>query len=102
MKQYKILFAFVGLMLLAGVPAQAQVVVKVKPIRPTVVVQRPAKLKAGHIWVEGHWRWDRRAKKYIWVKGHQIQARKGFRYVPGRWVSTRRGYKWVPGGWKRV
>lgn len=81
--------------------SSAQVIVKVKPLRPKVIVVKPAKVKRGHTWVKGHWRWNKRAKSYAWVKGHHVKSRRGFVYVPGHWRAAPRGHNWVPGHWKR-
>ena len=80
----------------------AQVIVAVKPVRPAVVVAKPAKVRTGYIWVDGHWRYNQRQARYVWVKGTWIRAKRNHRYVAGHWVSTRSGYKWVPGRWRRV
>ncbi len=87
-----------GLMSFAGNEAAAQVVVKVKPARPAVVVKRPA-AKAGYVWIAGHWKWNAKAKEYRWVKAHWIKARAGHNWTPGKWVKVGNRHKWVPGAW---
>jgi len=82
--------------------AQAQVVVRVKPNRPAVVVAKPAKKKARHVWIAGHWRYNKKAQKYVWIKGHWAKAPKGQGcWVPGHWKTVEGGHQWVPGHWKR-
>lgn len=81
--------------------AQAQVVVKVRPNRPKVVVKRPAARK-GYVWIQGHWKVNNRRNGYVWVKGHWARARKGYRYVPGKWVTVRGGHQWKSGVWVRL
>ncbi len=103
MKLLKLALAVLGFIWLLNSQAAAQIVVKVKPTRPKVVVAKPAYIKAGHVWVAGHWQWDKRAKKYTWVKGRQVRNRRGYQYVPGYWVAVQGGgAKWVAGSWKRV
>jgi len=80
----------------------AQVVVKVRPARPAVVVARPAKARSGHTWIEGHWRYNNQTNQYVWVKGHWKQTRAGHNWVAGRWVTCTGGHKWVAGYWKPV
>ncbi len=79
----------------------AQVVVKVKPNKPKVVVMKPAKANPGHVWIDGHWKWDKPSHQYIWVKGHWIKEKKGHTWVPGHWKSAPSGHEWVPGHWKK-
>lgn len=81
--------------------SNAQVIVKVKPLRPKIIVVKPARVKAKHTWVAGHWRWNKRSGKYVWVKGHHVKNRRGFAYVPGHWRAAPKGHKWVPGHWKK-
>ena len=80
--------------------AEAQVVVKVRPARPKVIVKKPARARKGHVWVNGHWKAN--GRNYVWVKGHWVQKRRGYRYTPGRWVTVRGGHKWKPGVWVRI
>ena len=102
MKQFLIIvFLSLACMFGASVQSQAQVVVAVKPARPKVVVVKPARARRGYIWVDGHWKWNKRTKNYTWVKGRWVRARRGFTYVPGRWVAAPGGFKWVAGHWKR-
>lgn len=81
--------------------SQAQIVVKVKPAKPKVLVIKPAKAKKGHVWRNGHWQWNKSAKKYVWVKGHWAKVKLGHAWVPGHWKSTSAGHNWVPGHWKQ-
>ncbi len=80
--------------------ANAQVVVKVRPARPAVVMAKPATVNKGHIWVDGHWHWDSKANRYVWKKGHWVRTKKGHNWVAGKWVTCDGGHKWVPGYWK--
>lgn len=77
----------------------AQVVVKVKPRRPALVIAKPTKAKRGHRWVDGHWQWNAKCACYKWKKGHWIRTRPGRTYVGGHWVVVKGGHKWVPGRW---
>ncbi len=82
--------------------ATAQVVVKVRPARPAVVLSRPAQAKANHTWVEGHWHYDTKAGKYVWVKGHWKKNRAGHTWTAGKWVACKGGHNWVAGRWTPV
>ena len=90
------------LMLFAGLSESAAQVVRVKPNNPKHVTHKPHKVKHGHVWVNGHHRWDGKTKKYVWVRGHQMKARAGHAWVPGHWSAIKgKGHKWGPGHWKR-
>ena len=79
----------------------AQVVVKIKPARPKVVVVKPPKPGPKHVWINGHWKWSKKRKEYIWVKGYWLKPKKGRAWVPGHWEKVPGGFKWVPGHWRR-
>ncbi|MEL6192087.1 MAG: hypothetical protein AAFR66_08560 [Bacteroidota bacterium] len=81
--------------------SQAQVIVVKKPVRPKVVVVKKT-CGPRNIWVDGHWTYNRRANKYVWVKGRCVKRKRGHRWVAGKWVKVPRGWKWVPGVWVRV
>ena len=53
--------------------------------------ERPAQPSAEHVWIRGHYRWDRVAGAYAWVPGHW-QVRPGGLYAvgAGALVSARR------------
>lgn len=99
-----IVTAFVTLLLTVGFgsTADAQVHVRVKPNRPAHVLKKPAHPKKGFVWVDGHWRWNAKAKKYDWVKARWVKKKPGHNWVPGHWTNDpKRGHKWVPGHWRR-
>ena len=83
-------------------PAAAQVVVVKRPQKPAVLLVKKDKPDSDHIWIDGHWRWDKGAKEYVWEPGHWIKNRTGFRFVPGKWKKMPTGWKWVPGTWVTV
>lgn len=82
---------------------QAQVVVKVRPVRPAkVVVTKPARPSARYVWVDGHWRWNNRSNRYVWVDGRWIKRKRGRVWVAGRWKKVPGGFIWVEGYWRRA
>ncbi|MGD1846436.1 MAG: hypothetical protein ACFB10_13705 [Salibacteraceae bacterium] len=92
-----------SLSLLSYQMAEAQVVVKVRPARPAKVKVKPVKVRAGHTWVAGHWKYNARRNRYIWVEGTWVRTRPGHRYQAGRWVAVRGGgHRWVSGVWVKV
>ncbi len=100
MKNLKILgLLFVAILFSVSV-SQAQIIVKIKPKPPKAVV-KPPKPGPKHVWIAGHWKWDKQKKDYIWVKGKWVKPeRPGTTWVPGHWDNTPKGFKWIPGHWK--
>lgn len=80
----------------------AQVIVKVRPIKPKVIVVKPAIQKQNHIWRDGHWKWAGKQNKYIWVKAHWTKKNIGHNWISGHWVSSKNGHKWINGYWKKT
>ncbi|MFT6746066.1 MAG: hypothetical protein ACJAZ2_000404 [Glaciecola sp.] len=83
------------------VTGSAQVVVKIKPAKPKVLVIKPAKLKHGHIWRTGHWKWNKKDHKYVWTKAHWVKENNGHHWVGGHWVKNSHGHAWTAGHWKK-
>lgn len=83
---------------LAVISAEAQVIVKVRPVAPVVV--RPACPATGYAWVGGSWKWNRRIRNYVWVDGYWARPRRhGAVWIEGHWRAARGGWKYVPGHW---
>jgi hypothetical protein len=80
--------------------AKSQVVVKVKPTRPKVIVKKPARAKRGYVWRDGHWVYNKKRGAYVWRKGQWIKKRPGKVWIKGHWKKVPGGQKWVPGHWK--
>ena len=36
---------------------------------------------------------------HVWVAGHWLQERPGYRYYPSQWVRVDNGWGWREGGW---
>jgi len=98
-----IIFSFIlGSLALSNLGANAQIVVKVRPAKPKVLVVKRAAPRSGVIFIDGHWKYNKRHGKYVWVKGHWVKKRRGYAYVPGRWRASRGGHVWVAGCWRRA
>lgn len=80
--------------------SNAQMVVKVRPAKPKVLVVKPAKAKPGHVWRNGHWVWNAKRKNYVWRKATWVKVNPGHAWMAGHWVRSANGHKWVPGYWK--
>jgi hypothetical protein len=95
MKKILMLTVFV---LFALVSAEAQIVVKVRPVAPVVI--RPACPSAHHVWVGGSWTWNRKARNYVWTDGYWARPRRhGVTWVDGHWRASRGGWKYIHGHW---
>jgi WXXGXW repeat (2 copies) len=67
------------------------------PLRDEVVVERPS---GEHVWIGGHWDWDRSRHDYSWVSGRWERPP----HARARWVAPhyeKRGRKsyYVSGHW---
>jgi len=102
MKKITMLLGMVVFFFIMGnFSATSQVVVKVIPTRPKVIVSHPAKANPGHVWIDGHWQWRKKENKYVWIKCHWVKPnRPGSVWIHGHWVDTPKGHKYVPGYWK--
>jgi hypothetical protein len=92
---------FVGMMSLAASTTYAQVIVRVRPVRPheTVVITRGPAPSPRHVWVDEDW--VERDGRYVWHGGYwAAPPRVGVVYVPGHWRDTRHGSIWVAGHWR--
>ena len=101
MKKYIVIFFIIAGILITS-QLKSQVVIKVRPAKPNVVVMKPQKPGTRHIWIDGHWKWNKKRKEYVWIKGYWTQPKKGQKWIPGHWVKVPGGHKWVPGHWARI
>ncbi len=80
----------------------AQIVVKIKPMEPTIVVVRPDSPGNDHVWIDGHWKWNDTRSEYVWVDGHWDKpGNPNWKWVSGHWKKSRGGWKWIEGHWKK-
>jgi hypothetical protein len=88
----------VAMLVIVTTAANAQFIVKIRPVAPVVV--RTVAPSSRHIWVDGEWVW--RNGGYQYVNGYWAAApMSGAVWVPGHWKQTRRGWMWKPGHWRR-
>ncbi len=89
--------------LFVSVDTISQVIIKVKPIRPKVVLIKANVPRPGpsYVWIDGHWQWDKRSSSYIWAKGKWVKNKRNRIWISGHWHKVTGGWKWVPGHWKR-
>jgi len=81
--------------------AHPYVYVAVRPVRPNVVVVRPACPGPRHVWVDGDWVWNAGVHNYVWNEGRWVMPEPYSKWIPGHWRNAPQGYYWVPGHWKR-
>jgi len=75
----------------------AQVVVRVRPPRPHVVITtRPG---PHHVWVREDW--EPSGTEYRWHGGYWVEPpRPKAVWVPGHWRKRPGGYVWITGHWR--
>ena len=71
-------------------------------VKPPVRKIEVKSVKPGHkyVWVEGHWKWSKTKKIYIWKEGYWIKGKRNKVWVSGHWKKTPRGWLWIQGYWK--
>ena len=74
-------------------------VVLIRPSRPHVKVFKPVNIKSGYVWIEGHWKWNRKLRNYVWVDGHLVKRKKGKIWLSGQWESLNGGWIYTSGKW---
>jgi hypothetical protein len=62
---------------------------------------RPLPPNESYIWINGNWRWDRRAHIYVYDNGYWVRPRHGHVYREGRWETDPRGKWWRKGYWEK-
>jgi hypothetical protein len=55
--------------------------------------------RRGHIWVPGHWEWQRNS--HAWVRGHYLPVRAGYYYEQPLWEQHGDRWSYRPGRWAR-
>ncbi|MFT4031064.1 MAG: hypothetical protein QM669_01465 [Siphonobacter sp.] len=99
MKTFVKIFLLYSALMLTGFLSEAQIVVRVRPTRPAVVVRRPAAPSPRHVWVEEDW--VPRGRRYTWHGGYWVTPpRPRAVWVPGHWEGRRRGQVWIQGYWR--
>jgi len=98
-KLKKVLFLSMAFSAFAIASSQAQVIVRVRPVRPaTVVVTRPPAPSPRHVWVsEG---WTPRGNTYVYRAGYWAVPPAHHRvWVDGHWAHRHGGDYWIGGHW---
>lgn len=79
------------------VVAQAQIIVRIAPPEPRVmVIPEP---RRGYVWVPGYWNWQN--KRHVWVNGQWLRDRKGYAYHQPRWKEDNGSWQLERGRWSR-
>lgn len=79
---------------------KSQVMVIRKPVPPSVLAVKPVKPGNKYIWIEGHWKWNKKRNKYVWMDGYWTKKKNGKVYISGHWSKKNKGWSYVPGHWK--
>lgn len=68
---------------------------------PPPQFERVPPARRGFVWATGYWRWDRAAHRHMWIGGHWIRVRPGYRYHPAYWVRHGHHWRFHDGYWSR-
>lgn len=90
---------FAGMIGLGVQNAEAQIVVKIKPATPKVLVKKPRKPYSNAIWIGGGWTWNKRSQQYVWQSGRWVKPKRNRTYVAGSWIKKNNGWLYTPGKW---
>jgi hypothetical protein len=83
----------------AATPALAQISVQIGIAPPQPQYEAVPVLPPDRVWAPGYWAWN--GDRYIWVRGHAILQRPGYRWAPDEWERRDDGYNRRPGYWVR-
>jgi len=77
-----------------------QLIVRVHPRRPgMIIVKRPHRPSARHVWVEDEW--TPGGKTYIYRRGYwALPPHPQTNWIAGHWDHRGKGYFSVPGQWR--
>jgi len=98
MKTTKILIPIIACFFFAN--GQAQVIPHKLAPPPERAAKPSASPKPHWVWFQGHYTWNKNAKKYFWVNGKYAKPKPDYDIIAGFWKPMPEGYKWVPSYWK--
>jgi hypothetical protein len=63
----------------------------------------PDSLRPNFIWIGDSWQWNRKTRTYKSKPGYWAKPKKkSVVWVDGHWLNTRSGWKYVKGHWRSV
>ena len=74
-------------------------VILVKPVKPNIYVKKHIIINTGYVWIDGHWKYNKRTRNYVWVNGHVVKIKRGKVWVSGHWSKVRGGWIYNQGFW---
>lgn len=83
----------------AAAPAVAQVSININLAPPQPQYEAVPVLAPAQVWAPGYWAWT--GERHVWVRGHAILKREGYRWAPDRWEQRGDAYYRQPGAWVR-
>lgn len=83
----------------AATPALAQISIQISIAPPQPQYEVIPVLATSQVWAPGYWAWN--GERHIWVRGHAILRREGYRWAPDNWRQRGDGYYRQPGYWVR-
>jgi hypothetical protein len=82
---------------LGSTRALAELVVRIAP--PPIRQEVVPVLRPGWAWQPGYWNWT--GRRYVWVGGHRVHARRGQHWAPNRWAEDHGRWRMERGHWDR-
>jgi len=100
MKKITKILIFSAIIGLGVSKANAQIIVRVHPVRPVAVVTaRPVAPGPHAVWVDEDW--TPQGGTYAWHGGYwAVPPHPGAVFIRGHWRETRRGSIWIPSHWR--
>lgn len=83
----------------AATPALAQVSININLAPPQPQYEAVPVLAPDRVWAPGYWAWN--GDRHVWMRGHSIIKRDGYRWAPDRWEQKGGSYYRQPGSWVR-
>lgn len=83
----------------AAAPVLAQISININVAPPQPRYEEVPVLAPAQVWAPGYWAWT--GDRHVWVRGHAIMQREGYRWAPDRWEQQGNGYQRHAGYWVR-
>jgi hypothetical protein len=80
-----------------ALPVLAQDVIVIEKAPPQPRAEAAGTPRDGQVWAPGYWNWD--GSRHVWVDGHYVAARPGYRYVAPQWSESNGRYTLSQESW---
>ena len=83
----------------AATAALAQISIHIGIAPPQPHYEVVPVLAPSQVWAPGYWAWT--GDRHVWIRGHAILQREGYRWTADSWEQRGDGYYRQPGYWVR-